>query len=152
MQTGGVCVLDRGVPLELESLLELADHKVRKRGEELFLRGALLEAARGRGRLQARVQGSAPFPYWVEINLSQGEWACTCPYEWGPVCKHVVAVALAALEAPEIFAKLGKAKPRNLEALLKLSDDELQGFLWQLAEARPEPLLEFAYNLIRRYE
>lgn len=48
--------------LELESLLELADHKVRKRGEELFLQGALLEAARGRGRLQARVQGECPFP------------------------------------------------------------------------------------------
>lgn len=63
----------------------------------------------------------------------------------------MVAVVLAALEAPEIFAKLGKAKPRNLEPLLKLSDGELQRFLCQLAEARFEPLLEFAYNLIRRY-
>lgn len=57
LQTGGVCARHRKVRLELESLL-----KARKRGEELFLRGALLAAARGRGCLQARVQGSAPFP------------------------------------------------------------------------------------------
>lgn len=140
--------------LELENLLELADDDVRARGEELLLRGAVLEAARSRGRLRARVRGSAPFPYRVEINLSKGTWACTCPYTWGSVCKHVVAVALAALEAPEIFArkKLGSTAPINLQATLELSEDELLRFLWQLAEARPELMQEFAYNLIQRLE
>ncbi len=140
--------------LELECLLELADEGVRARGEALFLRGAVLEAARSRGRLQARVQGSAPFPYRVEISLGQGRWACTCPYAWGPVCKHVVAVALAALEAPEIFTrkKLGRRTPVNLQPMLELSDDELLRFLWQLAEARPELMHEFAYNLMQRFE
>lgn len=140
--------------LELESLLALADEKVLKRGKELFLEGAVLEAARSRGRLQARVQGSATFPYRVEINLPKGEWRCSCPYTWGPVCKHLVAVAFAALEAPEIFSrkKLGKSMPVNLKPLLELSDQELWRFLWQLEEERPELLHEFAYNLIQRYE
>ncbi len=140
--------------LELQSLLELADEKVWERGKELFLEGAVLEAAQNRGRLQARVEGSAPFPYRVEINLSKGEWRCSCPYAWGPVCKHVVAVAFAALEAPEIFArkKLGRSVPVNLQPMLELSDDELLRFLWQLSEERPELLHEFAYNLIQRYE
>jgi uncharacterized Zn finger protein len=142
------------VRLELESLLALADEKVLERGKALFLHGAVKEAARSRGRLQARVEGSAPFPYRVEINLSKGKWQCSCPYTWGPVCKHVVAVAFAALEAPEIFSrkKLGKSTPVNLGPLLELSDDELLRFLWQLAEERPEVLEEFAYNLMQRYE
>lgn len=140
--------------LELQSLLDLADPGVLERGRALFLRGAVLEASRSRGRLQARVQGSAPFPYRVEINPGKGEWDCSCPYAWGPVCKHVVAVALAALEAPEMFArkKLRKTRPLNLEPLLELSDDELLRLLWQLDEARPELMQEFAYNLLQRYE
>ncbi|GEM82901.1 SWIM zinc finger family protein [Meiothermus hypogaeus] len=140
--------------LELESLLALADERVLERGKTLFLRGAVLEAARSRNRLQARVQGSAPFPYRVEIDLNKGEWRCSCPYTWGPVCKHLVAVAFAALEAPEIFArkKLGRSTPVNLKPLLELSDDELLRFLWQLAEERPELMEEFAYNLMQRYE
>ncbi len=140
--------------LELESLLALADPKVLERGQRRFLEGAVVEAARSRGRLQARFEGSAPFPYRVEIDLARGEWSCSCPYDWGPVCKHVVAVAFAALEAPEVFArkKLGKSSPVNLEPLLKLTDDELLRFLWQLAEARPELLHEFAYHLMQRSE
>jgi uncharacterized Zn finger protein len=140
------------VRLELERLFELADEGVRARGEALFLRGAILEATRSRGRWQARVQGSAPFPYRVEINQSRGEWSCTCPYEWGPVCKHVVAVALAALEAPELFTQKRLGQPAGLRALRKLSDGELLELLWQLAEERPELMQEFAYNLLQRFE
>jgi uncharacterized Zn finger protein len=142
------------VHLELQSLLELAHETVLERGKELFLGGAVVEAARSRGRLQALVQGSAPFAYRVEINLARGEWRCSCPYTWGPVCKHVAAVAFAALEAPEIFArkKLGKSTPVNLQPLLELSDDELLRFLWQLYQERPELLHEFAYHVMQRYE
>lgn len=142
------------VQLELETLLDLADEKVLARGKELFLEGAILEAAKGRNRLQAKVEGSMPFPYRVEINFSKGEWTCTCPYQWGAVCKHVVAVAYAALEAPEIFAKkkLGKSNPLNLEPLLELSDDELFRLLQQLRAERPELIYEFAYGVVQQEE
>jgi uncharacterized Zn finger protein len=142
------------VHLELTSLLALADERVLTQGKERFMSGAVIEAARSRGRIQARVAGSAPFPYRVEINLTRGEWRCSCPYAWGPVCKHVAAVAFAALEAPEIFIrrKLGRSVPLNMQPLRELSDDELLRFLWQLSEERPELLHEFAYNLLQRYE
>ncbi len=141
--------------LELETLLDLADEKVLARGKELFLQGAILEAAKGRNRLQAKVKGSAPYPYRVEISFGKGDWTCTCPYAWGSaVCKHVVAVAYAGLEAPEIFArkKLGKSSPVNLEPLLELSDDELFRLLQQLKAERPELILEFAYNMVQQEE
>lgn len=137
--------------LELESLLALAEEGVLERGRRRFLQGAILEAARGRGRLQARVAGSSPFPYRVEIDLRRGGWRCTCPYR-GLICKHVVAVALAALEAPEIFVRrrLGRASPIRLEPFLTLSEEELMRFLWGLAEARPGPLYEFAHHWLER--
>lgn len=140
--------------LELESLLGLADPKVFLRGEDLFRQGAIIEAARGRNRLQAKVLGSAPFPYRVEINFAKGEWSCTCPYAWGPVCKHVVAVAFAALEAPEVFSqkKLGKASPLNLKPLLELSDDQLFRLLQQLGALRPQLMYEFAYGVVQKQD
>ncbi|MDX2007175.1 MAG: SWIM zinc finger family protein [Meiothermus sp.] len=139
--------------LELQTLLDLAEEPILERGKELFLRGAVLEAARGRNRLQARVRGSLPFPYRVEIAFAKGEWSCTCPYP-GLVCKHVAAVAFAALEAPELFAskKLGKDSPINLEALQQLSDEELYRFLQRLEAERPELLYEFAFHLLNRRE
>ncbi|RIH83197.1 putative pterin-4-alpha-carbinolamine dehydratase [Meiothermus luteus] len=138
--------------LELESLLALAEEGVLERGRQRFLQGAILEAARGRQRLQARVAGSSPFPYRVEIDLRKGSWRCTCPYQ-GPICKHVVAVALAALEAPEIFVRrrLGRASLVHLEPLLALSEGELMRFLWGLAEARPGLLYEFAHHWLERH-
>lgn len=137
--------------LELQSLLDLAETVIYDRGRELFLKGAVLEGAKGRSRLQAKVRGSMPYPYRVEINLHKGEWNCTCPYQWGAVCKHVAAVAFAALEAPELFMrkKLGKNNPINLEPLLELSDDELFRFLQQLRAERPELIAEFAYGVLQ---
>lgn len=138
--------------LELESLLALADQSALDKGQALFEGGAVLEGAKGRNRLSAKVKGSQPFPYRVEINFNRGEWECTCPYTHGLVCKHVAAVALAALEAPEIFSskKLGKQSPINLEAIRRLSDEELFRFLRQLEAERPELLYEFAFHLINR--
>jgi hypothetical protein len=67
----------------------------------------------------------------------------------------VVALAYAALEAPEIFAKAKSRRKKAaplLEALLELPEDDLIELLWQLEALRPELLEEFAFNLIQRIE
>lgn len=47
----------------------------------------------------AKVHGSEYRPYHVEITFNEDgdveKWACDCPYDWGPVCKHIVAALLA---------------------------------------------------------
>lgn len=140
--------------LELESLLEQADPRVLERGQQLFQKADFLEATVSKKRYRARLRGAAPYPYRTHIDLDAGSWGCTCPYTWGPVCKHVVALAFAILEAPEIFDKV-RAKPKKpgvLSELLELSDDDLTEVLWRLREERPELALEFAYNVVQREE
>ncbi len=43
--------------------------------------------------------------YTVEVDVEDGkvtEWFCDCPYDWGPICKHVAAVMFAIRdEMPE---------------------------------------------------
>jgi uncharacterized Zn finger protein len=146
---------DGEVQREIESLLEQADPRVLERGYQLFREASFLQATRHKNRFQARMRGSAPYPYRVFLDLDAGSWGCTCPYRWGPVCKHVVALAYAALEAPEIFAKAKSRRKKAaplLEALLELPEDDLIELLWQLEALRPELLEEFAFNLIQRIE
>lgn len=134
-------------------LVALATPEVQERGYALFSRGMVLEGTRQGRRYSARVEGSAPYPYRTWIDLEKRDWGCSCPYSWGPVCKHVVAVAYAIQEAPEIFQAKRKRKksanPKGL-ALQELSDEDLLELLWELAEQRPELMEEFAYNLLQR--
>lgn len=134
--------------------MALASPEVQERGRALFGRGMVLGGTRQGGRYSARVQGSAPYPYRAWIDLEKQDWGCSCPYAWGPVCKHVVAVAYAIREAPELFQRRRKKKtadPKQL-ALQELSDEALLELLWELAEQRPELMEEFAYGLLRRTE
>ena len=139
--------------LGLSDLIGKADDRVVGRGRALFRSGAVERATRAGDPYAARVEGSAPYPYRASIDLVRGQWACTCPYEFGPVCKHVVALALAALEAPEVFEARARPKsrrkPANLEAL---SEDEALDLLRRLEEAHPEVVREFAYNLLQDEE
>jgi uncharacterized Zn finger protein len=139
-----------------EEIMALAGLEVQDRGYQLFSRGKVLEGSRQGRRYSARVQGSAPYPYRTWIDLEKQDWGCSCPYDWGPVCKHVVALAYAIQEAPEIFQSRRKQKkkpadPKQL-ALQELSDEDLLELLWELAEQRPELMEEFAYNLLQRTE
>ena len=86
------------------------------------------------------VEGSED--YTVQINLNHGtinEFDCDCPYDKGPVCKHVVAVIyyLQEYEAElnEVFTESNNtAKQKNTvqqvnDLLEKASHDDLKQFI-----------------------
>jgi uncharacterized Zn finger protein len=135
-------------------LLAATDGRIHERGRTLFSANAVTTGTRAGGLLKARVAGSSAHPYRVTINLDAGEWACTCPYEHGAVCKHVFAVALAGLEAPELFVEVPTAENPALMATLNvmasLSDDEVWTLLEAIERSKPEILEEYAFNLSQR--
>src|SRR5579871_4407085 len=75
-----------------------------QRGRQYVQQGAV-EALVQRGDvLQAEVSGTEPEPYNVTVRFGQAgitEASCTCPYDWGGWCKHIVATLLAALQMPQ---------------------------------------------------
>ena len=50
------------------------------------------------GGILAWVRGSERYATQVEIDKKKLTASCTCPYDYGPTCKHAVAVVLAYLE------------------------------------------------------
>jgi uncharacterized Zn finger protein len=110
------------------------------RGSDYFQQGAVLSLVQRGATLQAEVEGSEALPYIVRcIFATDGTIAatCTCAYDWGGWCKHIVATCLVALHRPDMIEER-----LPLEHLLSgLNRDQLQSLLLTLAE-REATLIE----------
>lgn len=108
-----------------------------QRGAQYYHDGYVSELTRRGNQLTAQVEGSTLPYYQVSVMLADAggivDASCTCPYDWGGYCKHIVAVLLAALHSTGVVVK------PDLEALLAtLTEQQLRRVLRALAERRPE--------------
>ncbi len=106
-----------------------------------------------KGQWEALVAGSED--YEVEITLAGKQvesWICDCPYDDGPVCKHVVAVLYALRETAPAKARKEKTKAGKMsfeDILLQLDIEGLREFIrFQKAQNREfgEQLMSFFSN------
>ncbi|MBM4430980.1 MAG: SWIM zinc finger domain-containing protein [Chloroflexi bacterium] len=107
-----------------------------RRGEDYYWRGAVGSLVQRGNALQAEVEGSQYEPYRVRVTFDEGgitDADCSCPYDWGGWCKHIVATLLACLEAPDEI----EGRPALDELLTDLDREELQDLLLHLATQNP---------------
>ena len=128
--------------MRLDDLDEIVDPLVLLRGQDYYRDGRVVALEpTGERAFKAKVEGTYQYDAHVEWD-SEGEFscACTCPYDWGPVCKHVIAVLFAIEEAhPEIFAgeaiQIPPSKSEQVLAILEgLPRESLVDILVGLAE------------------
>ncbi len=82
----------------------IADPPSRQRGAQYFREGAVRDVTvrslpDGRIEVCGLVDGSDTYASSLTFSPSLdriADYACTCPYDWGGACKHVVALGLAA--------------------------------------------------------
>lgn len=116
---------------------EHADPNSYSRGMSYYARGAVGELVLRGGTLAAEVEGSEPAPYRVRLSFDAGgvtAASCTCPYDWGGWCKHIVAVALKCLREPGAV----EARPPLDELLADLDRGQLVRLLAELAARDPD--------------
>jgi hypothetical protein len=78
------------------------DPKIYHRGEDYFHNDTVQDIAHSGHTWRATVSGTEDYRVKLSIKNDQvTEWSCTCPYEDGPVCKHVVALLLALQQLDE---------------------------------------------------
>ena len=83
-----------------EAIGELCTESSFERGYEYFNESAVLWVTRRGSQLFGEVQGSEYDPYGVCVTFNGAELIaadCTCPYDWGGYCKHIVATLLTCL-------------------------------------------------------
>jgi uncharacterized Zn finger protein len=70
------------------------DKKILDRGFDYYEQKNVEEVeVLSNGEFSAIVQGTEEYDVFVKIeNENVTEYSCTCPYDWGDVCKHIVAV------------------------------------------------------------
>lgn len=125
-----------GSKLTDKNIKGLASENSFRRGKEYFHGGTVSELVQRGETLTAEVEGSEYFPYEIKVQLHQGgiaDASCSCPYEWGGYCKHIVAVLLSYTKTPEAVKK----REPVVEKLKELDAPQLLSLLTRLSESVP---------------
>jgi uncharacterized Zn finger protein len=124
------------MPVTEVVIRSLATAQSFERGESYYHSGAVLGLSKRGDTLLAHVEGSSYEPYEVTVELSeQGvmEAYCTCPYDWGGYCKHIVAALLAYIREPDRVIE----RQAVADLLADLGRDELLDLLTELLSKQP---------------
>ena len=106
------------------------------RGKAYFDNGAVKDLTNENGYWLANVYGTEVYEVSVKGIRSIKEWECDCPYDMGPICKHVTAVLFAV--------QFEKAKPKTAKSKKAINQvDEI------FKNAKPEELLTFFKKNLR---
>ena len=86
----------------IENLLNTAPSKIYQRGLDYYKSNNIVHIERKNNEVSAEVEGSNGEIYEVSIEIDKNEnvkfYDCDCPYDSGPICKHIVAVLLKLSE------------------------------------------------------
>lgn len=119
-----------------------------KRGREYYCNGAVESLVRVGDALHAELEGSEAIPYRVTITLGPAgveDVLCSCMDAYAGWCKHIVAVLLAYIKAPQDVA----AGPPVGELVAQLDADQLKAVVLKLAERHPDLADEIASQTTR---
>lgn len=89
--------------LTFPQVKKIAGAVIYTRGEEYYRAGMVRSLAWEGQHVKAEVDGSRRRPYQVTASFTRGAPAvrCTCPSDWGGLCKHGVAVLLYLIDHGE---------------------------------------------------
>jgi uncharacterized Zn finger protein len=110
-----------------------------QRGEDYYQRGAVVDLCQRGNCLCGEVEGNEVEPYHITIQFDAGgvtEAECTCEYSFEGWCKHIVAVALTCIRAPE---KIHQRLALN-ELLDRLNHVQTQILVQELVAKEPDLL------------
>src|ERR1041384_5239912 len=131
---------DEKLPRLTEShIRDLASESSFERGQNYYRDGAVFGAVRQGMELRAQCEGSDYEPYQVSATLMESgiaETSCTCPYDYGGICKHIVALLLTYIKDPQSFRSI----PPLTELLAERSREELTTLSGEMVKREPELL------------
>jgi uncharacterized Zn finger protein len=123
-------------PISETSIKRMTDAKVYERGEDYF-GGAIVKPTRIGNVLVARCHGSGYAPYRVRVTFDKKgvvDALCDCPFDWGGYCKHIVALLLTHVRAPETI----DVKPSVEDLLAEVERGEMAEMIAQMVDRYPE--------------
>lgn len=129
------------IPLTEEQIRERASDQSSQKGLAYYKSGAIYKPARqatpGGVTLTAQCEGSSAPSYRLHVELDGGgvrSASCTCPFDCGGDCKHIVALLLMYIHQPDEFSE----QKSVMELLAGLEKDTLIALILRLVERDPD--------------
>lgn len=100
----------------------ICNEKSYGRGRSYYRGGHVVSIGLNGDRVKSAVDGT--YRYKVSVSLGRGKgigYHCTCPYDWGGACKHVVATLLYTMERGEEMIRTARNAQAEIDAMLKES-------------------------------
>lgn len=120
------------LPVSEEAIARHTTRAVYERGARLYRESKVHQPVLRGNRLSAQVEGYHQPYYQVEIEFTDtgiSSARCSCAYEWGEWCKHIVATLLTCLHRPERV----ETRPDLTDLLEPLSREQLIHILMEIA-------------------
>lgn len=117
-----------------------------ERGLDYYDYGAVAEIIKRGDRVQGIVEGGQYEPYRVSVTWDAGGITsayCSCPYDWGGWCKHIVAVLLTVLHDEDTIEERVPVE----DLLADFTREQLQQLVLRLAERSPSMVDEIEAQL-----
>jgi len=127
-------IVGKKMPITEAEIRSLATARSYERGEDYYYTHAVTDLQKRGDMVSADVSGSSYEPYHVTIDVVEDEIISTfCPYDWGGICKHIVAVLLSYVHQPEQVDK----RPSVQELIANVNAADLREVLTDLLTAEP---------------
>ncbi len=128
------------ISLTEKEIRSRASYQSFQKGLEYYQAGAIYNSTRqitsSGMTLIAQCEGSSASSYRLRAELDEGgvrSASCTCPYDWGGDCKHIVALLLLYLHQPDEFSE-----QKSVEGLLAgMEKEALVALVRRLVEHDP---------------
>lgn len=125
-----------------DTIHSLASGASLSKGYNYFHIGAVEKVWIEKGAYNAHVQGSELYTVTISENKKGIHTDCTCPYDWGGVCKHIVAAMLAIVHDKKI--KKHKKDTEDIKPLIeKVDAGRLKTFLFEILSGDAALLEDF---------
>lgn len=129
------------IKLTEKMIRERANEQSFSKGRDYYSAGVIFDPTwqpiPGGVVLMAHCEGSNSPSYRLRVELDSGGVqmaSCSCPYDWGGDCKHIVALLLTYLHRPEEFSE----QKSLAELLAGLEKDALLALITHLAQNDPD--------------
>ena len=130
----------------IKKLENWVDRNILSKGRIYYQHDSVHNLAKDGSTWGADVQGTQKYNVEVEIRKNQvNSYYCDCPYDWGPMCKHVAATLFAIRDELKrqpvthpTRTKKDKAQPTFVQIINNLSTDELRRLITYFSKRHPE--------------
>lgn len=141
----------------LNTVKKMATGQVFNRGIRYYNNGNItsysIDEVEGKYRIEATVSGTYNYSVSIKLYFDENDklyyqTGCSCPYDWGGKCKHVIAVFIKFFKENYEEVKNNMVQYHNYHKLLELSEEKPEKVIYYYVRGfKDESLVNFKIYL-----